>query len=57
MFDAANCIGIEAADYLKQLGYTYTVIGVYVDPEVDVEAVHDDRNQNHSELLEEYHEH
>ena len=57
MFDAANCIGIEAADYLEHLGYTYTVISVYVGPEVDVEAVHDDRNPNHSELLEEYHEH
>ena len=57
MFDAANCIGIEAADYLEQLGYSYTVIGAYVGPEVDVEAVHDDRNPNHSELLEEYHEH
>ena len=57
MFDAANCIGIEAADYLELLGYTYTVIGVYVGPEVDEEAVFDDRNPNHSELLEEYHEH
>ena len=57
MFDAAESIGSEAADYLEQLGYTYTVIGVYVGPEVDVEAVHDDRNPNHSELLEEYHEH
>ena len=57
MFDAANCIGIEAADYLEQLGYTYTVISVYVGPEVDEEAVFDDRNPNHSELLEEYHEH
>ena len=57
MFDAAESIGSEAAEYLSQLGYTYTVIGVYVGPEVDVEAVHDDRNPNHSELLEEYHEH
>ena len=57
MFNAANCIGFEAADYLEQLGYTYTVIGVYVGPEVDEEAVFDDRNPNHSELLEEYHEH
>ena len=57
MFDAANSIGIEAADYLEQLGYTYTVIYVYVGPEVDEEAVFDDRNPNHSELLEEYHEH
>ena len=54
MFDAAESIGSEAAEYLSQLGYTYTVIGVYVGPEVDVEAVHDDRNPNHSELLEEY---
>ena len=22
MFNAANCIGFEAADYLEQLGYT-----------------------------------
>ena len=57
MFDAAESIGSKAAEYLSQLGYTYTVIGVYVGPEVDVEAVHDDRNPNHSELLEEYHEH
>ena len=57
MFDAAESIGSEAAEYLSQLGYTYTIIGVYVGPEVDVEAVHDDRNPNHSELLEEYHEH
>ena len=57
MFDAANCIGIEAADYLEQLGYTYTVIDVYVGPEVDEEVVFDDRNPNHSELLEEYMEH
>ena len=41
MFNAANCIGFEAADYLEQLGYTYTVIGVYVGPEVDEEAVFD----------------
>ena len=46
MFNAANCIGFEAADYLEQLGYTYTVIGVYVGPEVDVEAVHDDSLQH-----------
>ena len=57
MFNAANCIGFEAADYLEQLGYTYTVIGVYVGPEVDEEAVFDDRNPNHSELLDEYMEH
>ena len=48
MFDAAESIGSEAAEYLSQLGYTYTVIGVYVGPEVDVEAVHYDRNPNHS---------
>ena len=47
MFDASNSIGPEAADYLEQLGYTYTVIGVYVGPEVDEEAVFDDRNPNH----------
>ena len=46
MFDAANSIGIEAADYLEQLGYTYTVIDVYVGPEMDEEAVFDDRNPN-----------
>ena len=57
MFDAADSIGSEAAEYLSQLGYTYTVIGVYVGPEVDEEAVFDDRNPNHSELLDEYHEH
>ena len=57
MFDASESIGPEAADYLEQLGYTYTVISVYVGPEVDEEAVFDDRNPNHSELLEEYHEH
>ena len=57
MFDASESIGPEAADYLEQLGYTYTVIGVYVGPKVDEEAVFDDRNPNHSELLEEYLEH
>jgi len=57
MFEASQSIGPEAVDYLEQLGYTYTVIGVYIGPKVDKEAVFDDRNPNHSELLEEYLEH
>ena len=58
MFNAANCIGIEAADYLESLGYEYTVVSVYAgEKKMDEEVVFDDRNPNHSELLEEYHEH
>ena len=58
MFDAANSIGIEAADYLESLGYEYTVISVYAgEKEMDEEAVFDDRNLKHTELLEEYMEH
>ena len=58
MFDAANCIGIEAADYLESLGYEYTVVSVYAgEKKMDEEVVFDDRNPNHSELLEEYMEH
>ena len=58
MFNAANCIGIEAADYLESLGYEYTVVSVYAgEKEMNEEAVFDDRNPKHSELLEEYMEH
>ena len=58
MFDAANCIGIEATDYLESLGYEYTVVSVYAgEKEMNEEAVFDDRNPKHSELLEEYMEH
>ena len=58
MFDAAESIGSEAADYLESLGYEYAVVSVYAgEKEMDEEAVFDDRNPKHTELLEEYMEH
>jgi hypothetical protein len=54
MFSPEDCIGIEATDYLMDLGFDFSVDSEYVgDVELDLELLGDDANPEHSAALEE----
>lgn len=54
MFSPEDCIGIEATDYLLDLGFEISVDSEYVgNEELDLEALQDDVHPQHPAALEE----
>ena len=53
MFSPEDCIGIEATDYLLDLGFEFSVDSVYVGyEELDLEVLKDDGHPQHPAALE-----
>ena len=53
MFSPEDCIGIEATDYLLDLGFEFSVDSVYVGhEELDFEVLKDDGHPQHPAALE-----
>ena len=54
MFSPEDCIGIEATDYLLDLGFEFSVDSEYVgNEELDLEVLQDDGHPQHPAELEE----
>ncbi len=54
MFSPEDCIGIEATDYLLDLGFDFSVDSEYVgNEELDLEVLQDDGHPQHPAALEE----
>ena len=54
MFSPEDCTGVEATDYLMDLGFEFSVDSEYVgNKELDLEALQDDGHPQHPAALEE----